>query len=170
MIGGQIVSKVWQEHRLRSLLDRSTVMTPEGFSVDLSARAKQWDRCLKAVGVRRACGLMAERLCRRYKTEYGREYLFGERCVSREMAYHVNAYMWAKRFPGYYRNITTLLFTRKSLIKHCKEVDISTDDVNKLKQKLMFRYKKGVRKCYKGTPADPFRPRGGSQRRSPAVG
>ena len=157
MIGRQIVSRAWYKRRLRSLVDRSTSMTPQGFSVDLQAHPKKWNKYLKALGVRRASALMADRLCRRYKAAYGREYLFDERCVARETAYHVNAYMWAKRFPGYYRNITTMLFSRNSLIRHCKEVDISTDDIDKLKQTLMFRYKNGIRKIYRRTPEDPFR-------------
>ena len=142
---------------LISLLDTCTAVRRTGFSIDLTVLTERWNRYIKAIGVKRAYKLMAAYLCDKYKAVYGREFLFSERCVAYEIEYHVDAYMWAQRFRGYYRNITTWLFKRKDLILHCKEVDISTEDVDNLKQRLMFGYKKGIRECYKNTPDDPFR-------------
>ena len=142
---------------LISLLNTCTAVHRTGFSIDLTVLTERWDQYIKAVGVKRAYALMAAHLCEKYKAMYGREFLFSERCVAYEIEYHVDAYMWSQRFRGYYRNITTWLFKRKDLVLHCKEVDISTEDVDNLKQRLMFRYKKGIRDCYKNTPDDPFR-------------
>ena len=64
--------------------------------------------------------------------------------------------MWAKGYPGYRRNVTTLAFDKEKLIRHCRIVNISTADVNSWRQRTVFRYKKGIRDCYRGTSADPF--------------
>jgi len=141
---------------LCALLDSCTDMSPTGFSVRVALRTDEWDACLRTLGIRRACALMAVRLCERYHAVYGREFLFSERCVAYELKYHLDAYLWARGYRGYYRNITTWLFSRKKLILHCKETDISTRDIDNKKQRIMFGYKKGVREACKNTPRDPF--------------
>lgn len=141
---------------LCALLDRDTRFFPEGFSVDLTRAPADWDRCLSGLGLRQAYRIMSAHLCRRYREQFGKDFLFGEGCVAYELRYHVNAYLWARGFPGYLRHVSTWLFSREDLIGHCREVDISVEDVASLRQRLMFRYRDGVRGCYRGTEADPF--------------
>ena len=141
---------------LRALLKKHTAFSEKGFDIDIESAADEWNDCLTAIGVRRAYGLMGTYLCEEYRGMYGREFLLGDRCVAYEIEYHVDAYMWAQGYPGYRRNITTFAFSREELVKHCRVVNISTDDVENLRQRTMFRYKKGIRDCYKGTADDPF--------------
>ena len=141
---------------LVSLLDSCTSISRTGFSIDLTVLTEKWNEYIRSLGVKRAYRLMADYLCDKYRAMYGRDYLFSNRCVAYEIEYHVDAYMWAQKFRGYCRNVTTWLFNRRKLILHCKEVDISTEDVYNRKQKWMFRYKKGIRECYKNTPEDPY--------------
>ena len=68
-----------------------------------------------------------------------------------------DAFMTAKGYKRYSPNVTTLLFSKEELESHCKVVDISPEDVNNWKQRTMFRYRKGIRDCYRGTEKDPFR-------------
>lgn len=144
---------------LAEMLLENTVFYETGFSVDLKTDPDRWDALVSAVGVREACAFMAEALCRRYRTLYGREFLFSARCVDFELRYHLTAYLWAMGYPGYSRHITTYLFSREKLIRHCREIDISTGDISSLRQRVMFGYKKGVRPVYRSTSADPFRRR-----------
>lgn len=141
---------------LPQLLERCTTFFPEGFSVDLSAEPEAWNTFFHAQGLRHACAQMAALLCARYRDKYGEEYLFSESCVSWELRYHAAAYMAASGYRGYARHISTLLLPRQKLILHCKEIDISTEDVKSLRQRLMFGYRRGVRTCYRGTGKDPF--------------
>ena len=64
--------------------------------------------------------------------------------------------MCMQGYKGYSRNITTYFISKDQLILHCKEVDISTEDVYNTKQRIMFGYKKGIRERYKGTEEDPY--------------
>ncbi len=161
---------------LYALLDESTSMEEKGFSIDLQTREREWNRCIDRLGTRQSYRLMAERLCEEYRERYGREFLFSVPCVAYEIRFHANAFLWAKGYPGYLRNVSTWLFSRAKLILHCKEVDISTDDVQSLRQRLMFRYRRGVRTCYRGGDADPFDRRGllhrlsGPRRKTPETG
>lgn len=152
------------EKELSALLGESTTFFDTGFSIDLKAAPERWHRCVSALGLRRSCDLMAEELCREYAARYGREFLFSAKCVSFEIRYHLAAYLWAAGYPGYRRNITTYLFSREKLIRHCQEIDISVSDVVSRKQRVMFGYKKGVRPVYRNTPADPFRRGSGPKR------
>ncbi len=142
---------------MHDLLERYTTMTEKGFRIDIASAADRWDAWGKALGLRAAYREMAARLCRRYRERYGKEFLFSERCVAEEIAYHMNAFMRVKGYPGYHRHLSTLAFSKDYLIEHCKEIDISTDDVASWKQRTMFRYRQGIREVYRGTRDDPFR-------------
>ena len=149
---------------LLALLKDCSSFYETGFSIDLKAAPDRWHRCVSALGLRRSCAMMAEALCGEYLARFGREFLFSAPCVAWEIRYHLAAYMWAMGYPGYRRNITTYLFSRKKLILHCQEIDISTADLASRRQRVMFGYKKGIRPVYRSTAADPFR-RGGAGRR-----
>ena len=144
------------ERKLFRLLDRYAEIREDGFRVDLAAAHSQWDRCLKQLGLRTAYAKMAAYLCRRYQERFGEPFLFTERCVAWEIQYHTDAYMAARGYRRYSRNATTLLFTRQALERHCREIDISVFDTDDLRQRSMFRYRKGIRACYKNTERDPF--------------
>ena len=149
---------------LLTLLSENTAFNDTGFSIDLKTAPDRWYRCVSALGIRECCSFIAEALCREYLARFGREFLFSAPCVAWEIHYHLEAYLWAMGYPGCRRNITTYLFTRKKLILHCQEIDISVSDVFSRRQRLMFGYKKGVRPVYRNTPADPFRRGGGAGR------
>ena len=145
------------EAELAGLLEKYAVIQPVGFSIDLASAHRQWDGCLKLLGLKEAYKRMAEFLCRTYLERFGEPFLLTEDCVAWEIQYHTDAYMAAKGYRHYSRNVTTLLFTREALEAHCKEVDISLEDMTNRKQRLMFRYRQGIRDCYRGTEKDPFR-------------
>ena len=147
---------------LLALLDESASYRETGFSIDLKKAPDRWHRCVSALGLRESCAVMADALCGEYQSRYGREFLFSAPCVAWEIRYHLAAYMWAMGHPGYRRNVTTYLFSRKKLILHCQEIDISTADIASRRQRIMFGYKRGVRPVYRSTGADPFR-RGGAK-------
>ncbi len=142
---------------LAGLMERHTVISAEGFSVDIASESEEWDRCLKRLGLNAAYAQMAGFLCRAYRQRFGEEFLLTEGCVAREIQYHADAYMAAKGRKGYSRNVTTLLYSRPALEAHCREIDISLRDMTNWKQRLMFRYRQGIRDCYRGTDKDPFR-------------
>ncbi|MBR6430708.1 MAG: hypothetical protein IKS27_05805 [Oscillospiraceae bacterium] len=141
---------------LTELLDGHVTMTGKGFAIDLAAAPQAWDECLKTLGAKRGYAAAAEMLNVRYREAEGRDYLFTDRCLAFEIAYHANAFFRAVGIPGYRRHVTTLLFSREALIEHCKVVDISTDDISVPRQRIMFRYRSGVRPAFRGTDADPF--------------
>ena len=152
-----ILSALTARARLRRLLKRDGRMNVNGFSVDLRRDTKRWDRAIRALGPARAYRFMSDTLCKSYRRRYGKDFLFSERCVAFEIAYHANAYFWTQGFGGYARHLTTLLFDRKSLSRHCGVVDVFSYDTKDLKQRLMFGYARGVRRRYRNTAEDPFR-------------
>ena len=141
---------------LDALCREFTEITEEGFAVRLDRAQKEWDAAIRAAGRRTAYRRMAECLCRTYREKFGREYLFTEKCVAFEIQFHADAY-FSVTVGGYPRHIGTLPFSGEALISHCQEINISTEDVNSLKQRLMFGYRRGVRPCWRGPPRDPFR-------------
>ena len=145
------------EKELTALLRRYGEILPEGFSIDLASAPGRWDRCLKRMGTDKACERMARELCRRYEESFGEPFLFTEACVAREIRYHADAYLAVQSYPRYRRPVTTLLFSREAIRRHCGEVNISLADLRDWKQRLVFRYRSGIRECYRKTERDPFR-------------
>ena len=141
---------------LDSLLRQSVHMSETGFAIELEALAERWDALLKRTGLHRGYRLAADALSEEYRAAYGRPYLFSEKCMAYEIEYHADAFFWAAGYRGYRRNVTSFLFSRQELISHCRVIDISTEDTASRRQRLMFRYRSGVRPEYRNTPADPF--------------
>ena len=141
---------------MEMLCKAHTEIREDGFSVNLERERTQWDAAIRAAGRRRAYRSMAECICRLYGEKYGREFLFTEKCVAFEIQFHADAY-FAVTVGGYPRHIATLPFSRNALISHCRVIDISVDDVKDLKQRCLFRYRRGVRPSLRGTERDPFR-------------
>ena len=141
---------------LYALMSDSVSVDEKGFAIVLDEQPERWDGLLKRLGLRVGYRLMADRLAEEYEKHFGRHYLFTEKCMAYEIEYHADAYFWAAGYKGYRRNVTSLLFDRNELISHCRVIDISTDDVVIRRQRLMFRYRKGVRPEYRNTPLDPF--------------
>ena len=142
---------------LTGLLEKYADVQAQGFSIDLASDHGRWDVCMKRLGLGEAYARMADWLCRAYRERFGEEFLLTEACVAWEIQYHADAFMAAKGYKRYSPNVTTLLFSKEDLESHCKVVDISLEDVNNWKQRTMFRYRKGIRDCYRGTEKDPFR-------------
>ena len=140
---------------LESLCRTFTVIREDGFSVNLETAVHEWDAAIRAAGRRRAYREMAGILNRLYGERYGRPFLFSDRCMAFEIQFHADAYL-AVTVGGYPRHVSTLLFSREALLLHCREIDISEEDVKSLRQRLMFGYRRGVRPCYRGTERDPF--------------
>ena len=141
---------------LEELCEVHTEIREDGFSIDLSAEEAAWDAAIRTAGRREAYRRMAACLGRLYLERWGREFLFTEKCMAFEIRFHADAY-FAVRMGGYPRHIATLPFSREALVSHCRVIDISTDDVASLRQRLMFGYRRGVRRCWRGTERDPFR-------------
>ncbi len=147
------------EQELRRLLDKNTRYQEEGFTVCLEADAADWDRVIRRLGRKRAYRLMGERICQRYLAETGEEFLFDVRCVAFELQFHFDIYLRTAGFRGYPLHPASLAFSRASLLRHTKDVDVYPADARDLKQRLLFGYRRGVRKDYRGTGKDPFRRR-----------
>ena len=141
---------------LEELTEGCTEIREDGFSIRLDERAGDWDAAIRTAGRRSAYRRMAQQLCRLYRERFHRDFLFTEKCMAFEIRFHADAF-FAVTVGGYPRHPSTLLFSRASLISHCKEIDISEKDVESLKQRLMFGYRRGVRPCYRRTERDPFR-------------
>ncbi|MDO4466775.1 MAG: hypothetical protein Q4C49_07175 [Bacillota bacterium] len=100
---------------------------------------------------------MASILCETYQTMYGEEFLFTESCVSYEIGYHVDCYfriLGDKRYP---LHLAIFLLNKERILQSCSVVDIYTYDVKSFLQRTLFRYRKGIRACYKNTNKDPFK-------------
>lgn len=141
---------------LETLCKELTEIREDGFSVNLERARGDWSTAIHAAGRRNAYRRMAECLSRLYQECYGREFLFTEKCMAFEIQFHADAYFSVTE-GGYPRHIATLPFSREALISHCREIDISEEDVKSLRQRLMFGYRRGVRKTLRGTERDPFR-------------
>ena len=153
---------------LAELTLRASAISESGFAVDLRKETQSWRRLVRSLGRKRAYRLMAETLCEQYRRQFGREFLFSVPCVAFEIGYHADAYFWTRGgWPT--RHVSTLLFRRSVLARHCEVVDISTEDLGLWKQRLMFGYAAGVRACYRRTAADPFErlPLGLTRRKPP---
>ena len=142
---------------LDALTEKYTDVAENGFSIHLDAERELWDAAIRAVGRRNAYRQMAEQLCRMYRDRFGRDFLFTERCMAFEIQFHADAYL-SVTVGGYPRHIGTLPFSRGALISHCCSIEIDVDDVRSLRQRMMFRYRFGLRPCYRKTKYDPFRP------------
>jgi len=133
----------------KRFLAKFTEINEEGFKVHLKDAEPLWDNYAKSVDVQTLYDELSAYLCDEYYNNYGKEFLFSNECVSYEIEYHMDAYMHVNGYSGYYRNVTTLIFSKKYLIEHCKIIDISVRDVSNFKQRTMFNYKKGIRECIK---------------------
>ena len=142
---------------LDALTEKYTDVAENGFSIHLGAERELWDAAIRAVGRRSAYRQMAEQLCRMHRERFGREFLFTERCMAFEIRFHADAYL-SVTVGGYPRHVGTLPFSRDALISHCCSIEIDVDDVRSLRQRLMFRYRFGLRPCYRKTKYDPFLP------------
>lgn len=141
---------------LRDLVARHTEISEKGFAVDLREETERWLGAIRAAGAKKAYRLIGRTLCELYERRFGKPYLFSEECLAFEIAYHANAYFWARGTAGFARHLTTRLFSREALLEHCEVIDISTDDTAARRQRLMFGYARGVRPCYRNTEQDPF--------------
>lgn len=144
------------EAELAELTERCSVLSEKGFAVDLRTETERWHRAVRTLGAKKAYALMSRTLCTLYERRFGKAFLFSERTLAFELAYHAEAYFWTQGLDGHARHLSTLLFKREELARHCEVIDISTDDVDSFKQRTMFSYARGVRPCYRNTETDPF--------------
>ena len=131
---------------LQTLVLQSCEIRADGVSLDLSRDPAAWDREIRAVGRGAAYAHMAEWLCREFRRRNGRELIFTEKCVAYELGWHINAYLWTQGFKGYHRHILTYLFSRDVLDRHCRSVEIDEKDLHNPRQRLVFHYKRGLRR------------------------
>ena len=122
----------------------------DGFSLDLSAAPERWDALIRRLGRAEAYARLAGLVCAEFRRRNGRDLLFSDECVANELGYHIDAFLWARGFPGYPRHATTLVFTRAALDRHCRSVEISEKDLRDLKQRVVFGYRKGLRRPEQG--------------------
>lgn len=137
-------------------MKRYSAVQEDGFSIDLASAPGRWDSCLKRMGPDRAYDEMAQYLCHVYRERFGKPFLLSETCIAQEIKYHADAYLAVQGYRKNSRPLSTLLFTREAIRLHCGEVNISLEDLRDWKQRLMFRYRSGIRDCYRNTEMDPF--------------
>ena len=132
--------------RLEELVKKYAEIKPDGMSLDLSKDPARWDRLIRAMGRKTAYARIAECLCRAFRQKNGRDLIFTEACVANELGWHINAYLWTQGFQGYPRHLLTRAFSRNALDQHCRTVEIDEKDLHDLRQRLVFHYRKGLRK------------------------
>lgn len=135
--------------RLRALEEKTlqnAEIRKDGFSLDLSGDPAGWDRLIRELGRRAAYAHMSQVLCRAFFRQNGRDLIFTEACVAYELGWHANAYLWTQGFRGCHRHILTWLFSKAALERHCRSVEIDEKDLHNLRQRLVFHYKRGLRK------------------------
>ncbi len=138
-----------------TLLSACLAMQENGFSVDLSERAEQWDALSRSVGTTRLCAFVAEALSARYEAAYQKPFLFSVPCMTFELRYHLNAYLCVKGFR-HVRHVSTLLIGKDVIERKCRSIEIDAADVYRIGQRLAFRYFFGIRKPYRRTEHDPY--------------
>ena len=131
---------------LEALVRQYGTIRPDGLSLDLSGDPAAWDRVIRELGRKQAYARMAEALCEAFRRQNGRELIFTEACVAYELGWHINAYLWTQGFRGYPRHILTRLFSRTALDRHCRSVEIDEKDLHNPRQRLVFHYKRGLRR------------------------
>lgn len=139
----------------KKLLLRCTEVLPEGFRVDLSADPDGWAEFTRALGSKRLCAFAAETLKGMYREQFSETFLFSARCMTFELRYHLNAYLCVKGYRKS-RHVTTLLFRPALIERKCRSVEIDTNDVYRLTQRIAFRYFFGIDKEYRRTDRDPY--------------
>ena len=137
------------------ILSECTTVMPYGFQIVLSKNTSAWQNAVKTYGSRSLCDAAAEWLSETYQNEYGKAFLFSEACLSFELHYHLNAYLYTQGLR-HLRHITTLAIPKNLLERACRSVEIDTGDVWKWSQRLMFRYFFGIRQELKRTERDPY--------------
>ena len=142
----EILSRDEAAERLAALAEANTTYGEGELSLDLTRATEDWDLVVRSLGRKETYRRLAELVCAGYRAERGEDFPFTEACVAFELGYHIDAYLWSQGFKGSHRHVTTMLFTRQALDRHCRSVDISVKDLNNLRQRTMFRYKKGLRK------------------------
>ena len=130
---------------LRELALAGLTVQSDCFSLDLTAAPERWYGVIRRLGRKQAYACLARILCGEFQRVNGREFLFSDRCVAFELGYHMDAFLWSRGFRGCRRHITTLLFSRASLDRHCRTVEIDEKDLYNFRQRLMFRYRRGLR-------------------------
>ncbi|MBQ0065244.1 MAG: hypothetical protein KBT48_05725 [Firmicutes bacterium] len=145
------------ENRLRELIEKNTDFTNDGFSIHFEKDTNTWHWIIQSMGTKYAYSIMADILCELFKEKYGVEFIFHEKCVAYEIAYHVNCYMDVKGYKGYTRPLSSYLLLQQTILDRCNIVDIYQADVKSFRQRVIFRYRKGIRKSLVGSERDPFR-------------
>lgn len=152
-----------QEKKTASeLLLRCTEVLPEGFRIDLAADSEGWAAASRALGSKRLCAFVAETLKDMYREQFSETFLFSARCMAFELKYHLNAYLCVKGFR-HTRHVTTLLFRPALIERKCRSVEIDTNDVYRLTQRIAFRYFFGIDREYRRTDRDPYAVKCGNQ-------
>ena len=139
----------------KDLLLRCTEVLPEGFRVDLSADPDGWAEMTRALGSKRLCAFVAETLSDAYRTQFRTPFLFSVRCMTFELKYHLNAYLCVKGLRRT-RHVTTLLFPKDLIERKCRSIEIDTNDVYRLTQRMAFRYYFGIDRVFRRTARDPY--------------
>lgn len=151
-----------EANAINDLLLRCAEVLPEGFRVDLEACTDEWAKLSRALGSKRLCAFVAETLKRMYREQFSETFLFSVRCMTFELLYHLNAYLCVKGYRKT-RHVTTLLFRPALIERKCRSIEIDTNDVYRLTQRIAFRYFFGIDKEYRCTGRDPYAVRRGSR-------
>ena len=126
----------------------------DGIALDLSKCPEAWDAAIRPLGRKTAYARLADLVCAAYREQTGRDFFFTEACVAGELGYHLDAYLRVRGFPGYPLHPTTLLLSKQAVEAHCKTVEIDRKDLDDFRQRLIFRYRKGLRKPQEANPPE----------------
>lgn len=132
--------------RLEELAKKYADIGTDSIALDLSKAPERWDQTIRALGRKPAYEALAGFLCREFRLKNGREFLFSDECVAYELGFHIDAYLSVLGFQGYPRHITTYAFSKAALDRHCRRVEIEEKDLHDFRQRLIFHYKRGLRK------------------------
>ena len=140
---------------LDALLLPCTKVLPEGFRIDLSKDPAAWNDAVHRYGGQALCRGCARWFVAAYRETFGEEFLFSVPCMTFELKYHLDAYLWTQGLRTL-RHVTTLAIPKRRLERACRSVEIDTGDVYRWGQRLMFRYFFGVLPRYRCTDRDPY--------------
>ena len=144
-----------EEKNVKKLLFRCTEVLPEGFSVDLSVDPDGWAALVRDLGSKRLCAFVAQTLKRAYRKRFSETFLFSVPCMTFELMYHLNAYLFVKGLRRR-RHISTLLLKKDLIERKCRSIEIDTGDVYRLTQRVAFRYFFGIDRVFRRTARDPY--------------
>ena len=110
------------------------------------------DSAISTLGIEQATSIISLTACQEYANVIGKEFPLSDNTVAYEIEYHIDGYLYAQGYDYFFeRNITTWLFPKSVLNKHCCVADIYAKDIEDgiteagFYESIFFGYRSGKR-------------------------